>query len=171
MLGRAIAALSPCCTEVVIVSSRSGDGVGAWRVIPDLREASGPLGGIEAALTRAAAEGFDGVFVLACDLPLVDVSIVRAVLDAWVDTPCVAPAREGTPDIEPLCAVYGTECVATVRRLLDAGERRAWMLFEHEDGVRVPIDSTRLMNVNTQADLAVAQAKVTELEPNGGAGS
>jgi len=167
MIQRAVEALSPLCDEVVVVSSRDDTPVGPWRVIPDLRGPMGPLGGLETALTWARDRASDSVFVLACDLPLVDESLVRAVIAAPDDAPAHAPRRDGDPDFEPLCALYKTSCLSTATRLLDGGERAARSLFEAVGGSRVEVGhvsseqdagASALLNVNTEDDLDEAEA-------------
>ena len=158
LVDRAIEALKAECAEVVVVSSRPVPDTASWTVVPDLRVGAGPLAGIEAALDHARRSGCDATFVLACDLPLVDGSVVAEVLAALGGAPCAAVAREGRPDFEPLCAVYRTECLDPVRALLDRGERAAWTLLEEMGGRRVAAPAVRLLNVNTEEDLARARA-------------
>ena len=78
MVGRAVAALSEVVGEVVVVSSRPVGPVEAT-VIPDQTSDAGPLGGLEAALLHARASGYEGVLLLACDLPLVGPELLTAV--------------------------------------------------------------------------------------------
>lgn len=158
LVDRAIEVLRSVCSQVVVVSSRTVPDTASWTVVPDLRVGAGPLAGIEAALDHARRSGFEATFVLACDLPLVDGSVVAEVLAALGDAPCAAVAREGTPDFEPLCAVYRTECLAHASALLDRGERAAWTLLEEMGGRRVAAPTARLLNVNTEEDLARARA-------------
>jgi molybdenum cofactor guanylyltransferase len=157
MVDRAVGALRPRCAEVVVVSSRPETPTGLWRVVPDRRTSAGPLGGIEAALLEAEALEADAVFVLACDLPLVGVEVVDSVLDALEDAPAAAASRHGDPPFEPLCAVYRTACRATATQLLDAGERSARALFEALGGRAVQVPGHLLLNVNTEAELALAR--------------
>jgi molybdopterin-guanine dinucleotide biosynthesis protein A len=147
--------------QVVIVSSRSPASV-EWPHVPDAREGQGPLAGIEAALAHAAALGLDGAFVLACDLPLVDAPTVRAVVDALGDTLAAAPAREGVPAMEPLCAAYRVESLPFVTGALDRGAREAHRVFAALRGATVALPAHLFLNVNTPSDRDRAAAA---LEP------
>lgn len=167
MVERAVAALEPVCESVVVIGSRAGAGSTGWSVVPDLRPGEGPLAGLETALDQACRTRHEAVFVLACDLPLVTAEVVREVLSGLGDGPCAAAAREGTPDHEPLCAVYRSDLLPRVRALLDAGERAAWTLFRAAGGVRVPVASTNMLNVNTEADLSRARAVVADIDDPG----
>lgn len=158
LLERAVTALRDTCAEVVVVSSRPDTPAGAWTHISDTRPPCGPLGGVEAALDHAVRGGYDGAFVLACDLPLVDSTVVDAIAAALDAADASAPSREGDPDFEPLCAVYRTSCLPALRALLDSGVRAARALFEQVDGVRVEVSHDVFLNVNTEADLAGADS-------------
>jgi molybdopterin-guanine dinucleotide biosynthesis protein A len=155
LVERAARTLSAVCETVVVVTA-PGRAL-EWPTIPDLRPGCGPLAGIEAALQRARSEGLDGAFVLACDLPLVTPATIRAVAYALDNVEAAAPAREGVPSVEPLCAAYRTSCAPLVARLLDGGERAAHALFDGVAGVRVELAGDLFVNVNTAADAARAR--------------
>lgn len=159
LIDRAVGALRGACPEVVVISARPDTPRGDWTVIGDLRPSCGPLGGIETALDRARCEGYAAAFVLACDLPLVDRSSAASLLAEYGAGPAVAALREGDPDFEPLCAVYGTGCLPVVADLLDRGERAACALFRAVGGRRVAMPGAGL-NVNDEEDLARANAAV-----------
>lgn len=127
-----------------------------WPYVRDLREGKGPLAGIEAALVHADTLGLDGAFVLACDLPLVDADAVRAVLGALASARAAAPARRGTPSVEPLCAAYRASCLPAVTRALDRGELAVYRLFEAVGGATAPLPHRVFLNVNTPADSRLA---------------
>lgn len=152
LVDRAAGTLSEVFAEVVIVSSQENPG--SWRRIADLRPGRGPLAGIETALARAEELGCDGAFVLACDLPLVTAGTVETVALALASggAAAAAPAREGSPSIEPLCAGYGNPCLKRVRELLDGGESAAHALFDAVAGVSVPLPANEFLNVNTVDD-------------------
>ena len=164
LLEHAYATLTEVFARVVVVSSRPDTPRGPWETIPDLREACGPLGGIEAALSRANDEGLAATFVLACDLPGVDSAVVRTVVDGLERELALAPRRSGDPDFEPLCALYGSECLSVAGRLLDEGRRSARSLFEAVQGTRVDGLEGAFVNVNTPADLADAAARRKALD-------
>lgn len=160
LVERAVLALSSACDPVVVVSSRPDTPTGPWRSIPDLRAGCGPLAGMEAALAHALALGREGVFVLACDLPLVDGEVVARIVAASTDTRACVPSRQGDPDFEPLAGVYSVGCLPDVRRLLDEGIRSARRLFEDVGGVTISVSDDAFLNVNTETDLERAEARL-----------
>jgi molybdopterin-guanine dinucleotide biosynthesis protein MobB len=111
LVERAARTLAPACDEVVV--GRPPD-------LPDLRPDRGPLGGLEAALARANDGGFDGVVVLACDLPVVDSAALLALVAAWRGTsePRRALSVLDEP-LQPLCGVWGSDVVGSVARAID----------------------------------------------------
>jgi len=158
LIDRAVTVLRGVCDEVIVVSSRSDAPEGSWTRVPDLRSSCGPLGGIEAALDAAKGRGCEAVFVLACDLPLVDAVVVETLVGAVAGGPAVAPRRDGRPDVEPLCAVYRSSCLPAASALLDDGVRAAAALFDAVEGQRVEIAREVFLNVNTEQDLERASS-------------
>jgi molybdopterin-guanine dinucleotide biosynthesis protein A len=165
LLERAAATLARVFQDVIVVSSRDQP-TAPWPRVPDARAGGGPLAGIEAALLRARDLGFPGVFVLACDLPLVDESTIRSVVTALGDHAAAAAAPDDGSELQPLCAAYRVECLAAVTGALDAGRLAAHRVFESMQGVRVSLPAARLLNVNTPGDHARAVA-VVEGRPDG----
>lgn len=166
LIDRAVDALSGVCDHVVVVSSREDTPEGPWTRVEDLRTSCGPLGGIESALDVGRRDECEAVFILACDLPLVDTAVVESVLNGLGSAPAAAPVRDGDPDHEPLCAVYRLSCLVTVTDLLDHGVRAARALFDEVGGVRVEIDGDVFLNVNTEPDLDRA-SNILRLHPDG----
>ncbi len=115
-----------------------------------------PRHGIVSALRRA-----DGrpVVVVPCDMPLVPPALLEVLLDVVQDgAPAAIPRTEGR--VHPLCAAYAP---STLRDLEAA---------EHDEPLTVTLDrlgavilaadaaADRMLNVNTRADLAVAEILV-----------
>ena len=123
----------------------------------DLVPGCGPLGGVHAALTRAA----HGVtFVLACDMPYVTAPFVSHLLSLSADADIVVPRTER--GYHPLCAVYARTCLeAIARRLADRRLKMTDMFSDVRvrevsgDELETFGDRHRLLaNVNTPADFA-----------------
>lgn len=152
--------------ELVVISPDPGHELPGTSRIGDLRADRGPLAGMEAALGYARARGSDGVFVLACDLPLVTARVVRAVLDAAGAERAVAPARRGVPGFEPLCAFYRSDCAEEATRLLDDGHSAAQELLAEVGGRTLELGMPGVFtNVNTPADLDDARERLGRALP------
>ncbi|HKJ03262.1 MAG TPA: molybdenum cofactor guanylyltransferase [Longimicrobiales bacterium] len=161
MVVRAVDALRPWVDDVVVVASRAPASAPA-RVIPDRVAGAGPLGGLDAALGEASALGLDGVFLLACDLPLVTAEVVGSVIGLVGAAAAAAPARAPS-GVEPLCAVYRVGVHPTVRERLSATDRSLHALFRDVGGTVVPAErlggaGAVFLNVNTPSDRHRAEA-------------
>lgn len=151
MVARTAESLRACCADVVVVSSVHSD-LSEVRCVPDTRPDEGPLAGIEAGLLVAGHEGFAGAFVLACDMPTVPADALLALMEYFDGERPVSAARGARPGFEPLCAIYPTAFRGEATRLLDAGERAAWRLFDGARGQVVDVGT--IHNVNTPEDWA-----------------
>jgi molybdopterin-guanine dinucleotide biosynthesis protein A len=161
ILERQIAELSRVTTDILIVGAnclpplfreRAG---AAPRLVSDIVPGSGPLGGIQAALTRARG---DAVFVAACDMPYLDATFVSYLLSLTREADAVVPRTEH--GYHPLCAVYTRACLEPIA--LRLAERRLKMSDLLTD-VRTRVvtaeelagfDRRLLANVNTPAEYA-----------------
>jgi len=83
------------------------------RFVSDDSEQSHPLVGIVAALRDSET---DRIFVTACDMPLVDPALIRAVCDASSGYAVTTALWDGHP--QPLFGVYSKECLGVMRLLL-----------------------------------------------------
>lgn len=166
MVQRAVDTLLAVTRAVVVVSSTPVGDVGV-PVVPDMTPGAGPLAGLEAALHEAARGGHQGVLLLACDMPLVEPALLRAVATALGDAPAAAPVRAGGGGIEPLCAVYRVEVLDAVVRRLTSADRSLHALFRDVGGRVIPeaglgTDADVLLNVNTPADGRRAEAALMQ---------
>jgi len=104
---RLISTLEGVVSEIIIVAKDQGqcnrfstlDGV---KVIHDIREGLGPIGGLHAGITAAECEY---VFVVACDMPCVNAGVVEMLFQSIDDYDAVIPAWNQDM-LEPLHAVY-----------------------------------------------------------------
>ena len=119
----ALGALKPWTSSQVVVTN---DGKVAETLgipgQPDRIPGLGPLGGLHTALSWAREEGRGGVFLLACDLPLVSQELIGRILQKWPDdSPAVVPGSYGPLGFEPLCAGYDVSGLLDVEDLIETG--------------------------------------------------
>ena len=133
---------------------------GAEAVV-DRYPGAGPLGGI---FTGLSACGAPWGLVTACDMPFLNVDLLRHLLALRPGHDAVVPVLEGRP--EPTHALYSAACLSAIEGRLRRGHFKIAGFF---DDVRVRFvpqeeierwDPHRLsfFNVNTQADLERAEA-------------
>lgn len=117
MIDWSLRALVEAVTDVVVVG---GDpAVAESRGLDHLVDAApggGPLAGLVSALRAAEGRGLDGIFALACDMPLVDVAVVRELLRHAAGDEVVAPRGPRGP--EQLCAFYPSGCLGVAEQRL-----------------------------------------------------
>jgi molybdopterin-guanine dinucleotide biosynthesis protein A len=110
----------------------------------------GPLGGLVTALHWARELGLEGVFLLACDLPLVDGSLVARILaHGFRGRSALVPASPGPLGVEPLCAAYALSCLSPAEALLASGRRSMMDLLE-----RVPVSTVPMASLGGEAAAA-----------------
>jgi molybdopterin-guanine dinucleotide biosynthesis protein A len=119
---------------------------------PDEHPDEGPLGGLLTALHVTTAEV---LVVLTCDMPDVDATVVRALVDALAAAPEADLARAsagGRP--QPLTAAYRRRVLDPLAAAFDGGERsvlRAAAGLVHVEVDDLPVE--RLADVDEPGDL------------------
>lgn len=133
--------------------SRSEDHAGTpetpLRVIEDDTPGQGPIGGVLAGL-RAARN--NACAVIACDIPDIDLPLLRALARAAAEAGIAVPMG---PDglHEPLFAVYRRSVIPAIEALLARGERSLLPLYGRSPTAVVKFaDPGRIPNLNTRAD-------------------
>ncbi|MGD2123842.1 MAG: molybdenum cofactor guanylyltransferase [Gemmatimonadota bacterium] len=157
MAAWALEALRQCTPDQVVITTepRIAETL-KIRSRPDRIPGAGPLGGLHAALSWAREEGRDGVFLLACDLPLVKGDLIHRILGRWPSgAPAAVPGSPGPLGFEPLCAGYGTDVLEAAETLLQEGRRAMESLLEVLEVAPIPIEE-----LGKADDLAVAFTNV-----------
>lgn len=133
----------------------------------------GPLGGLITALEWAREMRLRGAFLLGCDMPLVDSTLIRKILDfRGVRKAALVPASRGPLGMEPLCAAYGLECLGPARELARSGPRSLKALLDTFDFDLIPLEdlgdpeeaALAFTNVNTVRDGMTIEAVLEKRE-------
>lgn len=153
LVGRAVRKLSESGAATVYVATGPRverlAGASAAVAICDEPPGCGPLGGIHAALLRAAS----GVLVLAADLPLASVDTLKNLARIGASD-AQAVALRSDAGWEPLFAYYPRTVLNDVRAAIDQGAYAPQKLLDRVGALSIPAASaTETANVNTQADL------------------
>ena len=122
----------------------------------DIFPCAGPLAGIHAALTKVAAPR---LFVVGCDMPLVQEPLVRLLCRADEEWDAVVPALKG--GLEPLCALYHKRCLPAVEANLLSGNHKLHTLFDQIRSRKISEEELRchdpqllsFLNINRHRDL------------------
>ena len=122
---------------------------------PDSTPHAGPLAALVDALERHG-----DVLVCPTDVPTVPVGLLAALVERAHSTAApVVLARSDRP--EPLIGHYAHASLSMLQAGLQAGARGPKAAFDVESVPTVSVDASDVLNVNTPADLAAAEAVLT----------
>ena len=119
------------------------------RVVPDEVTGKGPLIGIASAI-RVSAN--DANFVIACDIPQIDISFVQQMVKKSKGFDAVMP-KTGPSKYEPLFAVYKKSTLAAIDRSIAAGNYKIIDPISDCKVNYIDMSSTgQIENLNTMKD-------------------
>ncbi|HVS81160.1 MAG TPA: molybdenum cofactor guanylyltransferase [Pyrinomonadaceae bacterium] len=156
---RIAAELRSVTPRISLVGPSRADSGSDLKIVPDVHERWGALGGIHAALSACRA---DWALIVACDLPFVtrDLFSRLQTLSQQESPDAVVPIQsDGRP--QPLCALYWRErCLLEAERLIAEGEHTPRALLANvktrwvqpEELVDLPGAENFFFNVNTPQD-------------------
>lgn len=127
-----------------------------WPMTGDIFPGAGPLAGIHAALKKVKSPQ---IFVVGCDMPLVQESLVRLLCATSPEWDAVVPKL--SKGLEPLCALYRKRSLAVIEKNLREGNRKLHAFFDQvrtkkigEEGLRgVDPKLVSFLNINRTTDL------------------
>lgn len=97
-------------TRTLVITSREQPDLpltAEAEVLVDIYPGRGPLGGIYTGLLASKSEHS---MVVACDMPFLNIDLMRYMMELSADYDAVVPRLE-TGKAEPLCAVYSRRCI------------------------------------------------------------
>ncbi|MCH7745134.1 MAG: molybdenum cofactor guanylyltransferase [Chloroflexi bacterium] len=166
LIARAIGRLSQVSEEIVVVVNDIERASAlllpeSANIAVDIYPGKGSLGGIFTGLS--AANGDWGI-VVACDMPFLNVVLLKHMVSLRDGFDAVVPILAGQP--EPTHALYSKACLPHIERKLKADELKIANFFSDvrvrfilEDDIdRLDPERLSFFNVNTQQDLEHAQA-------------
>ncbi|HLZ07430.1 MAG TPA: molybdenum cofactor guanylyltransferase [Chloroflexota bacterium] len=119
-LAKTLERLSAVADDIVVAGDPSESVADHARVVRDVAVGAGPLAGIVAGLT---AVRHDHAIVLACDLPFLNVELLRQLIALPRNYALLVPGHsDGT--LEMLHAVYAKSTVTILQWCLSNGQRR-----------------------------------------------
>lgn len=129
------------------------------RIIEDNTDlqVKGPLCGV---LSTHIHYPKEDLFILACDMPLMDIQILRQLYTGYLsETSKDAFVFTNNGEAEPLCGIYKANGLSSILRLLKANllERHSMkFIIEHINTLLIPLAEEQkkyFANINTHADL------------------
>jgi molybdopterin-guanine dinucleotide biosynthesis protein A len=150
LLDRIFCALSGNFDEIILnTSAGSSLAVNGVRSVQDHYPNCGPLGGIYSGLDAAS---HDLVFIVACDIPDINIGLVRKLLSFSENYDIVIPSFvEGRS--EPLYSIYRKSVLGPAAELLEGGKLRIAELFGKVRTKVLLVENTGwYVNLNTPED-------------------
>ena len=123
----------------------------------DSLQIKGPLSAVLSVHLKYPAED---LFITACDMPLMDVIVLEELYNIYKresGNNCFVYTNDGEP--EPLCGIYSSEGLASIKAIHDRGELRKHsmkFMLDHLTVIRIPIPENwkpYFRNINAHADL------------------
>ena len=162
LIARTLKRIQTVTDETIVISNSANlyTELGV-QVYEDLVPNSGALGGVYTGLNYAAN---NAVLCIACDMPLLQLKLMRYLVSVLGEYDAVVPytrgVKESNPKLQTLCAVYSRSCVQTVRQMIDEGELRLHALCDRVTVRMVPPGEWRefdpeglsFVNINTRED-------------------
>jgi len=116
--------------------------------IPDKMPGQGPLMGIASAL-RGTENELN--FVVACDIPHIDIRFVRKMLAEAQAAEMVIPTT-GSDKHEPLFAIYNKSALKAMNKVLSSGKRKISDAFGYCKVKYINLEAEQFTNLNTMAE-------------------
>lgn len=138
-------------------------------ILVDIYPDKGPLGGM---YTGLMASPFLHNVVVACDMPFLNIELVRYMVELSRDFDACVP-RLSMGRLEPLHAVYSKACLDNIRTQLDSGQLGAYSFLnklcvryiERSECQRFDPRLLSFFNINHQSDLDWAITLATDQVP------
>ena len=150
MIKRLYSFLSPLFDQVIVsVGFDANLSLPEIKVVKDIEREQGPLMGIYSAL-RASVTSIN--FVIACDIPEINVTLLYKLLAGSEDNEIAVPSfTEG--QYEPLFAVYKKSVTNVAKKILDMHKRKVASLYPECKTAVLPVpDNSWYINLNTPGD-------------------
>lgn len=163
LLGCILATLNPLFSEIILVTRNPqlySDQ--PCRIVEDIIDVRSSLTGVHAGLSSASEEY---IFVVPCDAPFLRPALVKLLLSE-IDpaSDVIAPLYDR--HYEPLCAIYGRNCLPHIEDLLAQKDLTIYHLYDHIHLKTISKERIRqadpwmvsFFNVNTPEAYEMAQA-------------
>lgn len=119
------------------------------RIVPDIEKEKGPLMGILSCLKSSSNEVN---FVTACDIPVMNIPLIRKMINLSGNADIVMPVR-GTENYEPLFAVYKKSVIDVAEIILKNNGRRIIELLGFVKSTFIELSDTGwYVNLNKKED-------------------
>lgn len=156
----AVSVLRESCSEIIISSNSTCYDYLGYKVVKDIENDSGPMGGIYSCLLESKNRTN---LVLSCDMPFVRPDIFNFLEEKMGDALICVPWYEGD-HFETLCGIYLKDSLEDMRNFMDVKNYKLPELFGKINfraasirEIYPPLPEHYFMNINSPSDLAIAE--------------
>ena len=160
LIERVFEKVSILSSRVIVVMSRETFEIpipGDVTVVEDIYPERGPLGGI---YTGLKASGAESNLVVACDMPFLNLELLRYLISFAGEYDAVVP-RLDKGMIEPLHAVYAKRCLEIIEHRLGQNKLSVHGFLDNVNVKYIPLEESRRLdpelltffNINYQSDI------------------
>jgi molybdenum cofactor guanylyltransferase len=141
---------------LISTAANEKDSFSGLEVVQDKTAGQGPLMGIASALDASANEIN---FVVACDIPYIEMKCVKRMLTEARGADIVVPTT-GDKKLEPLFAVYRKSALDAINKTLREGKRKISEVFDKCEVKYIDLgDAEWLININTLTEFEELQKR------------
>ena len=158
LLEKVIETLREEFSDIIVITAKPElyDGMGV-RVFPDTYQDRGPLAGIHVALTHTSSQY---VYLLACDMPVVNLSFVRYMKERIQETGADICACKFNDRMETFNTFYSRDLLPDVTHRLETGNSSLFRfiygnqacVIEQEEAARFDKELSMFTNINTRSE-------------------
>jgi molybdenum cofactor guanylyltransferase len=159
MIERVMGILGEVFTDIIAVTNSQENYISFQNLLctPDIYQATGPLGGIHAAMKKA---GTPYIFVVSCDMPYLDPDLIKRQIRYFIklgNIDALIP-RIGSR-FEPLHAIYRTGLADALGQFLDSSSDYSIRAFLENKTVAwfdlpgTPREKKAFLNINRPSDI------------------
>jgi len=158
LIDRQLGLLRKLFKKIIIVtnSPRKYSHLKDVKIISDIIPNLGPLGGLYSGLT--ASSSFYN-FVVACDMPFLNVALIKYLIDIKDNYDITIPKIDGKR--HPLFGIYSKNCIPVIEKMLKQNRLNVSSIFTsvrshfivREEIEQFDADLASLVNINTKDDL------------------
>jgi molybdopterin-guanine dinucleotide biosynthesis protein A len=153
LLDRVFSVVSEVISEIrVLGDPRPVSSVESDLFVPDLIANLGPIGGLYTALNLFKVP----VFLLSCDMPMIQAKHLRNLLRC-ADQNYLVTAAVGQRGVEPLFAIYQTACLPLIESSIKSGDYALYKIIKKAKAKFVEFKDSKnnydiFFNINTLSD-------------------
>lgn len=150
-----LAAVLPNVNEVIIIANNDNYNNLGYKVIKDMIQDCGPLGGIYTGLMKSKTENN---IVVSCDIPFINSDLIKYIIENISSADITVPVYNG--NIEPLCAIYTKRTADEIYNLIMINELKIKNIIKYFITKEIHITKKQrfyndklFVNINTPEEL------------------